>query len=459
MASSEQTCLVKMCDNSTHCHQSQRYLDILYCGIHLCFLLLLSLVLIILGCFTALQNCSSKMLIPYPGHKRKWIMSSLLILVLLCGVGEGVLTDLTRNSVTQPHLYVPQSCAMLCGLISLVYYNYLEYWNRPHLTWLLFLYWPTAVAIDVVRLIKQTEEIGFDITIMRQVVILTCIVIYGCMLCLEVNLIRTKILGWCYNEKAYPTDVNNKRMFYRFNYGNLLSKVMFSSLNWLFVLGYQRPLEMDDLGCLPSDFECRNVYKVFKKAYDSEKARALQKNRPSSLWKAYVRAYGRQILLGVSINVLADICLIVIPLAIGGVISYATREYFSEEQPTENLCYVTINEFFRNGYVLVLVICVSTLARAVLLRLSHIMFDWYAIRVQSALQAFTYEKSLHLSTSSLSSGDMTVGQITNHMSVDATAIFWFTMYQPWLWTGPIIARNIHLYRYICVCVYDSYNIH
>ncbi|XP_070557297.1 ATP-binding cassette sub-family C member 8-like [Ptychodera flava] len=124
--------------------------------------------------------------------------------------------------------------------------------------------------------------------------------------------------------------------------------------------------------------------------------------------------------------------------AIGGVISYATREYFSEEQPTENLCYVTINEFFSNGYVLVLVICVSMLARAILLRLSHIMFDWYAIRVQSALQAFTYEKSLHLSTSSLSSGDMTVGQITNHMSVDATAIFWFTMYQPWLWTGPIM---------------------
>ncbi|XP_070557369.1 ATP-binding cassette sub-family C member 9-like [Ptychodera flava] len=425
-----------MCDNSTHCHLSQRNLDIVYCGIHLCFLLLLSLALIILGCLTELRNCSSKMLIPYPGHKRKWILSTLLILVLLCGVGEGVLTDLTRNYVTQPHFYVPQSCALLCGLTSLVYYNYLEYWKRPHLTWLLVLYWPSAVAIDVARLIKQTGDSWFDITIMRQVVILTCIVIYGCMLCLEINLIRTKILGWCYNEKAYPPDVNNNRMFYRFNYGNLLSKVMFSSLNWLFVLGYKRPLEMDDLGCLPSDFECRYVYRVFQQVYGSEKARALKENRPASLWKTCVRVYGWPILLAVTISVLADTCLIVIPFAIGGVINYAKREYFDEQQPPENVCFVTVKDFFSNGYVLVLVICVFKLARAILFRLSTVILDWYAIRVQSALQALIYEKSLHLSTSSLSRGDMTVGEITNHMSVDATAIFWFTTYQPWLWSGP-----------------------
>ncbi|XP_070557370.1 ATP-binding cassette sub-family C member 9-like [Ptychodera flava] len=221
---------------------------------------------------------------------------------------------------------------------------------------------------------------------MRQVVILTCIVIYGCMLCVEVNLIRTKILGWCYNEKPYPPDVHNKRMFYRFNYGNLLSKTMFSSLNWLFVLGYKQPLEMDDLGCLPSDFECRYVYSVFQQAYDSEKARALKKNRPPSLWKTYMRAYGWPILLGGSIRVLADICLILIPFAIGGVINYATREFFGEEKSTENVCYVTVNEFFSNGYVLVLVICVLTLAKAILFRFAHIMFDWYAIRVQSVLQ-------------------------------------------------------------------------
>ena len=48
-----------------------------------------------------------------------------------------------------------------------------------------------------------------------------------------------------------------------------------------------------------------------------------------------------------------------------------------------------------------------------------------------------YEKSLRLSTYAMSGGMMTQGQITNHMSLDATNIQQFFNWGNELWTTPI----------------------
>ncbi|XP_070559237.1 ATP-binding cassette sub-family C member 9-like isoform X2 [Ptychodera flava] len=425
-------------DNTTHCRQSQRSLDVFHCGIHLCFLLLLCSVLIIFGCFTRLRSYSSNFRLPYPGHKRKWLMSILLILVLLCGVGEGVLTDLTRNPETQPHLYVPQLCALLSGLISLVYYNYLEYWNRPLLTWLLVLYWPFAIATDVVRLIKQTEEVGLDPSIMRFYIVVSCIVIYTCLLFLELNVVRTKIFQCWYTEKDCPADLKKKRLFFHYKYNSLLQRVLFSTMTWLFTLGYKRPLEIADLGCLPEDLECKNVYKVYNVAYSAEQGRTSRKNRVPSLWRAYLKAFGQNIFVGDFIRGLGNACSITFPLSIGGIITYASVQYYDEFnfQTVENDCYVTVKEFFTNGFVLTACLFAAVIARAIFDQCGYFIIDFVGLQASTAIQAYTYEKSLHLPVSALSSGDMTVGQVTNHMSVDAMAVFRFTQTQVAIWLVP-----------------------
>ncbi|XP_070559244.1 ATP-binding cassette sub-family C member 9-like isoform X2 [Ptychodera flava] len=455
MASSKQTLwILDVVDNATHCRQSQQSLDAFYCGIHLCFLLLLCSVLIIFGCFTSLRSYSSNTLLPYPGHKRKWILSIFLILVLLCDVGEGILTDLTRNPETQPHLYVPQLCALLSGLISLVYYNHVEYWNRPHLTWLLVLYWPFAIATDVVRLIKQTDEVGFYPSIMRLYIVVSCIIVYICLLFLEVNVVRTKIFHCWYTEKGFPADLKKKRLFFHYKYNSLFQRLLFRTMNRLFALGYKRPLEISDLGCVPENLECKNVYKIFNVAYSVEQARASKQNRVPSLWRAYLQAFGRNIFVGVFVKGLGNACSITFPLSIGGIITYASVQYYDEVkfQTVENDCYVTVNEFFANGFVLTACLFVAAIGRIVLVQYGSFMGDFVSLQASTAIQAYTYEKSLRLPVSALSSGDMTVGQVTNHMSVDAMAVFLSTQTQVGIWTVPfhVIAILALLYMKIGV---------
>ena len=52
------------------------------------------------------------------------------------------------------------------------------------------------------------------------------------------------------------------------------------------------------------------------------------------------------------------------------------------------------------------------------------------------LQTMVYDKSLRLSSYSISGGSMTVGQITNHMSVDAYNMFFFSQRMHYLWAVP-----------------------
>ncbi|XP_070559239.1 ATP-binding cassette sub-family C member 8-like isoform X2 [Ptychodera flava] len=455
MASSKHTLWdLDVVDNATHCRQSQRSLDVFCCGIHLGFLLLLCSVLILFGYFSRLRSYSSNTLLPYPGHKRKWLFSILLILVLLCDVGEGILTDLTTNHETKPHLYVPQLCALLSGLISLVYYNYLEYWNRPHLTWLLVLYWPFAIATDVVRLIKQTDEVGFDPSIMRLYIVVSCVLIYTCLLFLECNVVRTKIFHCWYTEKGFPAGLKKKRLFFHYKYNSLFQRMIFNKMNRLFALGYQRPLEISDLGCVPEDLECKNVYKELNVAYSAEQARATKKNRVPSLWRAYLKAFGRNIFVGVFVRGLGNACSITFPLSIGGIITYASVQYYDEVkfQTVENDCYVTVNEFFTNGFVLTACLFVAAIGRIVFVQYGNFIVDFVSLQASTAIQAYTYEKSLHLPVSALSSGDMTVGQVTNHMSVDAMAIFHSTQTQAGIWTVPfhVVAILALLYMEIGV---------
>ena len=57
-----------------------------------------------------------------------------------------------------------------------------------------------------------------------------------------------------------------------------------------------------------------------------------------------------------------------------------------------------------------------------------------------------FEKSLRVSTFVISSGEMTTGQITNHMSTDAMNIFTMAQYIIWMVTVPIQVRSCHQRR-------------
>ncbi|XP_070536210.1 ATP-binding cassette sub-family C member 8-like [Ptychodera flava] len=391
--------------------------------VHITFLVLFCAVLFLLGCCTKLRYYHPKSLIQFPGHYIRWTILSTLGIVLLGAVGEGVLTDVTRNPETKPNLYVPDSAALINVIIALVYYHHLECWNKPRLAWLLFIYWILAAAGEILRFISLTYSVDFTVEILKfDLLVLTILLYSGCLL-IEINLLRSKVFGWCYHDKPYPRDLRKKAMYYNYEYTNIMSQVTYWSLNWLFVLGYKRPLEISDLGCLPEEYEAHYQYNLFNKAYETEKKRAIQKKRAVSLWRTYSIAYGCEMLKTTLWTLLSSTFGFIPAIAVGGVVAYATDWHYGSIQVYDTPM-VTVTEYFRNGFVLVGVIFIASVLRAFTLAYGGNIGVMTAIKVKAALQTLAYEKALHLSTSSLSSGETSTGQIMNHMSVDATALFY-----------------------------------
>ncbi|XP_077980908.1 ATP-binding cassette sub-family C member 8-like [Glandiceps talaboti] len=395
--------------------------------VHMSFLITASLVLTVVGCCTTESLHHSKTLIHFPGHYAKWTLSMLLCLVLLCAAGEGILTDVTRNTVTHPYLYTPQLIALCNGVVTLVYYHNMECWSRARLAWLLLVFWLLAVICDIARLITLTREYEFDVFILRFDLIIFSIVVYTSCLLVEVNLVRSKVLGWCYQEKPYPRELKKRNILYNYRYTNFLSQMVYWSLNWLFWVGYKRPLEITDLGNLPDEFEAKYQHRVFQEAYNEEKKRADKLKKTPSLWRTYFNAYGRDVGISAGFTCLSATFGFIPPVAVGGVVSYATKWYYNklEEHDTR---FVTAVEFFSNGFVLIGVMFIAASLKGFTLGFGGNIAVMKSVQVRSAIQTFTYEKALRLSSWNLSSGTMTVGQITNHMSVDAVAIQWICIY-------------------------------
>ncbi|XP_077870551.1 ATP-binding cassette sub-family C member 8-like [Saccoglossus kowalevskii] len=107
------------------------------------------------------------------------------------------------------------------------------------------------------------------------------------------------------------------------------------------------------------------------------------------------------------------------------------RRGLADQCLAELVCtvFITVGEFFSNGYVLVVVVFVSVFFKGLSVQAAAHATVIPAFKIRMNLQSFTYEKLLRLSSWSLSGGDMAAGQITNHISADAMTIQWFFMIQ------------------------------
>ncbi|XP_078001329.1 ATP-binding cassette sub-family C member 9-like [Glandiceps talaboti] len=418
--------------NRTEIIHNSCYVDLIHGCIHIVYFIVACIILAAVGCCSTTIN--TKALQTYPGHNLRWILAVILWFVLLCGLGEGILTDVTRNTVTQPHLYVPVVLEFINGFMFLIYYHYLERWRRPHLVWFLLTYWVSAVVGDVIRLVNLIHQ-DADTSILRFDVIICSLVLYAIFILVELNLLRTKVFKWCSTEPEENDDLQLKDMHYIYQYTALLQRITFSWLTWLLSLGYKRPLEMADLGCLPDEHTVTHQYDIFENVYTAEKKRAIAKKTNPSLWRCFVHGYGKRLLLAMSIKLVSDTFYMIGPIAIGGLVAYATVVYDGEMVTDHETQYVTFQEFFANGFILVVIMFLAMVLRMITQQTAIYVTVINSVHVRSALQSHVYEKSLRLSSWTVSSGEMTMGLITNHMSTDAMAIQWW-------WRMTVIASSI-----------------
>ncbi|XP_038068619.1 ATP-binding cassette sub-family C member 9-like [Patiria miniata] len=393
---------------------------------HAAFLLLSSLILLVLGCCTSYRRVHTNYLLVYPGHSLRWLVSVLLLVLIIASIGEGIMTDETYQAwkqPTQPHLYIHSIVAFVAVGVSLIYYHHMELWQTPAMSVLLMVYWIFSLICEVVRILNlqlqndiNVHVLLFDLTIIK-------LAIYALFIFLEMNVIRTKLCGYRHDDQGLPNDLKQpdlKCMHYNVN---IASSLTFWWVNWLLALGYKKHLELSDLGVVPDRHKAKANHDRFRNVFREEAEKARKVGKQASLFKIYWKVYGGRMLLAGVLKLLGESLNFVGPLVLGLVTVYVQ----TIETPANNAeaiapHNVKVEEFFQNGFVLVMVMFFAALASSVCLQTHFYISIIEGMNVGAAIQAMVYEKSLRLSTVAISSGEMHMGQITNHMSVDQDSI-------------------------------------
>ncbi|XP_077867953.1 ATP-binding cassette sub-family C member 9-like [Saccoglossus kowalevskii] len=385
--------------------------------------------------FTELRYYDYKFLLHYPGHAFKWTISGILIVVLFFSAAEGILTDLSRNDVTNLYLYIPQMLSLLGLIISLMYYHHMEYWDRPHLAWLLLLYWIMAIIGEVLAIFRVSQSIGFNYSILRLDVGIITTILYCCCAAVEINVLHKKIVCPFSEEKIFPKDFVETNLYYMQSYVNILSNATIWWLNWLVSLSRRQTIVLDDLGCLPGEFEGKRMIEAFNKVYRYEQQNCGK--RVPSLWKVYWRTHYTMIIRVCVLRFIHSALTFVGPACLGKIVMYAT-EYYANDIKIYSSPFVTVDEFFSNGFILVLLIFTILVIRNTLYVYLYGISTIIGLQLKTALQNLVYEKTLRLPLQS--TDDTTVGKTINHMSVDVTVIqFFFTLF-----LGFVLANPLHI---------------
>ncbi|XP_077862010.1 ATP-binding cassette sub-family C member 8-like [Saccoglossus kowalevskii] len=389
-------------------------------AIHASFILVALVILIILRFCTKLRYSDHKLLFKYPWHNFKWTICMTLFVVILFSLMEGVVTDTSRNIESNPYLYIPQVMALLGVITSLVYYHHMECWNRPHLVWWLLLYWIMAFIGELIVEVRLSQYDAFNSNIVRHNIAVIIMVVHLSCVATEINILRNKVFHRHPIKTPVP-DLRKPDMYLRESYTNLPSYLTAWWANWLILLGNKRQLEVNDLGSLPDEYECETVTQQFNKIYTVEQERAQAFNRIVSLWKTLFLVFGRHIAYSIVLLLLSSAISLIPPLAVSGVVIYATRYYY-QMKIEYNTTLVTVDEFFGNGFILVITIGLCYFAAFLLFLESWRLGLNTSVKARSAIQMVIYEKSLQLTHSSISSNDTTFEAIINHVSVGTIAV-------------------------------------
>ncbi|KAF9432209.1 hypothetical protein BGZ76_011121, partial [Entomortierella beljakovae] len=228
---------------------------------------------------------------------------------------------------------------------------------------------------------------------------------------------------------------------------NLLSRLSFHYFQPVVITGASRPLTGDDLDSFTPAKVMTNVnYKRLASQWNQEKTKSASKNKlPSFFWTG-IRTYNGELLFIMSTRLFGFALFYIPPVLFGHLLqfidNYSTAVRDGLEPPSRRIGFaITSLMFFFN------VLCTFVLSHTFLG-----MTD-LGIQVRGATIALIYRKSLKLSPQARQS--CTIGEITNHMSVDAERWIDATLYMPFLITAPfeLLIAIYLLYQLLGWCLF------
>ncbi|XP_067346643.1 ATP-binding cassette sub-family C member 9 isoform X2 [Channa argus] len=388
----------------------------------------------------------------FPGHDLRWILTFSLLFVHVCEFAEGIVSNKMMET-NHLHLYMPAFMGFVAATTSVVYYHNIETSNFPKLLLVLFIYWVLAFITKSIKLWKYTEynvgpqHLRFCITALL-------VILYGLLMAVEINVIRVRRYVFFANPQKVkpPEDLQDLGVRFLQPFVNLLSKATYWWMNPLIIGAHKRPIELKKIGKLPIAMRALTNYLRLKDAYEDQRT-AEDPDRSPSIWRSMYRAFGRPILLSSTFRYLADLLSFAGPLCIYEILKYlkANDEVAKTDQDIYfGVHFMSSTKLLQNTSVLAVLLFLALILQRTFLQASYYVTIETGINLRGALLAMIYNKILRLSTSNMSMGEMTLGQINNLVAIETNQLMWFLFLCPNLWAMPvqIVMGVILLYYFI-----------
>uniref|UniRef100_A0A4W6D001 ATP-binding cassette, sub-family C (CFTR/MRP), member 9 n=1 Tax=Lates calcarifer TaxID=8187 RepID=A0A4W6D001_LATCA len=386
----------------------------------------------------------------FPGHNLRWILTFSLLFVHVCEFAEGIVSNKMMGT-DHLHLYMPAFMGFVAATTSVVYYHNIETSNFPKLLLVLFIYWVLAFITKSIKLWKYAEfKVGPQH--LRFCITALLVLLYGLLMAVEINVIRVRKYVFFTNPQKVkpPEDLQDLGVRFLQPFVNLLSKATYWWMNPLIIGAHRRPIELKKIGKLPIAMRALTNYLRLKDAYEDQRT-AEDPNRAPSIWRSMYRAFGRPILLSSTFRYLADLLGFAGPLCISGIVKYL-KEDGEIDRPNETyfgVHFMSSTKLLQNTSVLAVLLFLALILQRTFLQASYYVTIETGINLRGALLAMIYNKILRLSTSNMSMGEMTLGQINNLVAIETNQLMWFLFLCPNLWAMPVqIVMGVILLYYL-----------
>ncbi|XP_055997063.1 ATP-binding cassette sub-family C member 8-like isoform X2 [Ostrea edulis] len=455
--------------------KNECFVDVLNIVPHAIFVLV-SLFILIVWCKSKYYNATSW--VHFRGHNVRWFFSLVLIVIIVTEIAEGFMSDARDPDTVNYHVFIPPIIALVATILSLVFYHNIEQWNSPRFLLIILAYWMSVLPIKILKGVSLYKN-GTSIVHVRVWLTWIDVALYMILLTVEINLLRVQKYAFFKNPvpTKIPPELGGSKFV--FKHVNFLSKVTFWWLNGFLADGYKTPYEQEHLGQLPKDIQTESVYKRFKAVFEDELEKCKRSGKKLNFHKVYLKVFWRNLCLAGILRFFGDIVQFVGPWCIELIINYAYAQVKLREstnptngsltysgvsnvsqavvvynsssavslgnfsvtmatpQNTDIHNYVTAGEFFSNGFILAGVLLVLTLLQNSLWQQHHHLVIVEAAKFRVTIQAMVYNKGLHISGLVINSGKMTMGQILNHMSQDATNMMLLFFFIHYVWSVPL----------------------
>uniref|UniRef100_A0AAY5EJL4 ATP-binding cassette, sub-family C (CFTR/MRP), member 9 n=1 Tax=Electrophorus electricus TaxID=8005 RepID=A0AAY5EJL4_ELEEL len=389
----------------------------------------------------------------FPGHNMRWILTFMLLFVHVCEIAEGIVSNTYMKS-NHLHLFLPAFMGFIAATTSVVYYHNIETANFPKLLLALFIYWVLAFITKIIKLWKFAEE-GVGVEHLRFCITALLVVLYGLLMAVEINVIRVRKYVFFTTPQRVkpPEDLQDLGVRFLQPFVNLLSKATYWWMNPLIIGAHKRPIELKKIGKLPIAMRSLTNYLRLKDAYEEQRVRhAEDLDRTPSIWRSMYRAFGRPILLSSTFRYMADLLGFAGPLCIFGIVKHLdnkTEEVKMNKDLHFGVYFMSSMELLQNTYVLAVLLFLALVLQRTFLQASYYVTIETGINLRGALLAMIYNKILRLSTSNMSMGEMTLGQINNLVAIETNQLMWFLFLCPNLWAMPVqIIMGVILLHYL-----------